>query len=102
MRPEDLRGRRARAGITVARLAELSGISESTIGRIENGYTGATARTLRQLERALSGEQEACRELLEAAKAVLQVYQQRTDAPDWLIHEMAALLGAVQNFEARG
>lgn len=96
MRPEDLRGRRARAGITVARLAELSGISESTIGRIENGYTGATARTLRQLERALSGEQEACRELLEAAKEVSATLRRGR-----FISLADRLDEAIRNFEAR-
>lgn len=70
MRPEELRERRARAGLTIRALSELSGVSEATIGRIENGYRGARERTLLQLERGLerSPSADAWAELLEAAQ----------------------------------
>jgi transcriptional regulator with XRE-family HTH domain len=56
LRPEDLRSRRERAGLSQELLARKAGLSSGTVRRIEGGNTNPTRGTLRLLAQALSAE----------------------------------------------
>lgn len=58
-----LRERRIELGWTQARLAELSGITQADISRIENGQTDPRWSTVRRLANALSEPAEPQRSL---------------------------------------
>lgn len=47
---------REQRGMTQAQLAELSGINQADISRIERGATNPTAKTLQRIARALDSE----------------------------------------------
>lgn len=51
--PAAILRRRYRAGLTQAELAELVGISDGQVSKIENGKSGAAPGTLRKLAEAL-------------------------------------------------
>jgi hypothetical protein len=63
----------------------------------EDRHTGRTREERNANARLIA----AAPDLLEAAKNALATYQAHTDAPSWLIHEMATLLGAINNAEGR-
>lgn len=91
MRPRTaLAAARRRAGLTQRRLAERTGIPQSTIGRIETGAIDPKASTLDRLLRACGSELEVVLRLGEGVDRSLIRSQLRLSPRQRLEHAAAA------------